>query len=422
MKALNSLTRCRVLSEGCQHDRRRCLNEYDTYRKYLCLDCGMVYMCACEEELARQFLPHQLHEGREDGTRKRYPVAGFAPGLCPACRNEDQPPHPMAAVRGRKGKIERFYWREITKTYHAFARAWLIENSEHASDILEFQKRFPDTAKDLRKRARQHWQREHKSKPKYDLSEPTQQDLHDDVDVPESVVHAPYGQVQRADQRLGKWQNSAGELVSAEAIAKDYYWSQGWTSYDCERKLISVLYGTFCFPVVQALDDPLIIVGYRNSTRGWTKAKPDTGLIAIPLPQDFGSPVHFQRRSSEYSRLFSCLRGECLSDLFEEWLEPSKNLRDYLWVNEDAAVTLARKALRVIPVADILGWIEWAAGDFWQRQPGWPDLFLVRDTSFRFVEVKSPLDKLSQEQLRWFRWALGEARVPCEVCRVRKSK
>lgn len=414
--------RCQALSKSCQHGHRRCLNEYDTYRKYICLDCDTVWMCACEEKLAHQFLPHQTRKGSEYGTRKCYPVAGFAPGLCPICRSEAEPPHPMAAVRGRKGKIDRFYWREITKTYHEFARTWLIENCEYVSDILELQRRFPDTAKALKKRARQHWQSEHKSKPKYDLSEPTQQDLHDEIDVPVSIVHAPYVQVEGAGQKFGKWQNSIGELVSTEAIAKDYYRSQGWTPHDCERKLISILYGTFCFPVVQDPDDPQIIVGYRHSTRSWTEAKQDTGMIAIPQPRDFGSPMHFKRRSSEYAHLFSHLKGVNLSDLFEEWLEPSENLRDYLWVNEDAAVELAREALRVVPAGEILRWIKWAAGDFWQRQPGWPDLFLVRDISFRFAEVKSPNDKLSQEQLRWFRWALGEVGVPCEVCRVRKSE
>lgn len=379
-------------------------------------------MCVCEAELAHQFLPHQTKRGTEYGTRKRYPVAGFATGLCPSCRGEVEKPHPMAAVRGRKSKIERFYWREITKTYHAFAHDWLAENKEQVRDIIEFQNRFPEISAELRKQARAYWQKAHRAEPKYDLSEPTQEALHGDVDIPQTIVRATYAQVMRANQKIGKWQNSEGEFVSAEAVAKEFYLSQEWQAYVCERKLISTLYGTFCFTVVQDADDPRIVVGQRGSTRGWTTANRNTKLISIPLPQDFGTPEHFNRRAAEYARLFDFLRGESLPDLFERWLEPSENLRDYLWVNDDSAVALARTVVQAVSNVEILKWLEWVARDFWQRQPGWPDLFLARESGFRFAEVKSPHDELSQEQMRWFRWAVGEANIPCEICRIKKGQ
>lgn len=75
----------------------------------------------------------------------------------------------------------------------------------------------------------------------------------------------------------------------------------------------------------------------------------------------------------------------------------------------------------MIPDDTLVTWVERAARDLWQRQLGWPDLLLVREGAFRFSEVKTPNDELSQEQMRWFRWALGEARIPCEICRVNKA-
>ncbi len=57
----------------------------------------------------------------------------------------------------------------------------------------------------------------------------------------------------------------------------------------------------------------------------------------------------------------------------------------------------------------------------WNRQPGWPDLLLQSSSEYRFAEVKSPHDKLSLEQLQWFRWAVTEAEIPCEICRVRRQ-
>jgi hypothetical protein len=113
---------------------------------------------------------------------------------------------------------------------------------------------------------------------------------------------------------------------------------------------------------------------------------------------------------------------ESLPSLYEDLMAESEGLRDYLWVNDERAVELARVALRVMPQDDVVACIDWAIRDFWQRQPGWPDLFVLRGNDFRFVEVKSPNDELSQEQMRWFEWAIKTAHLPCEICRVKKRK
>jgi hypothetical protein len=113
---------------------------------------------------------------------------------------------------------------------------------------------------------------------------------------------------------------------------------------------------------------------------------------------------------------------ESLPSLYEDLMAESEGLRDYLWVNDERAVELARVALRVMPPDDVVACIDWAIRDFWQRQPGWPDLFVLRGNDFRFVEVKSPNDELSQEQMRWFEWAIKTAHLPCEICRVKKRK
>lgn len=406
---------------SCAHQSRRCLNQYDTFRKYECADCAGVFICACDEPLALQFRPYQTVRGTEYQTGGQYPVDGFAEALCAECRGEPEPPFPMAAVRGRKGKIERFYWREITKTFHTLARDWLTDNNESVEDVLEFGKRFPDVQGRLQKEARAYWQKRHRGDPKYDVSEPTQSELFSELEVPEVVVYAEYTKVSREGTKVGKWINSDGHAVSGEEVAAQHYESEGWTVLVCERTLITILYGTLCHSIVQDPDDPHIRIGYRHSTRGWTSRDRNTPLIAIPLPEDFGGPAHFERRGSEYSSLFAALEGRDLAEEFERSLGPSENLRDYLWVNDDAAIDLARATLRSIPQQHLLEWTRWVAGHFWNRQPGWPDLLLLGEQAFRFAEVKTPHDKLSQEQIAWFGWARGEANVPCEICRVRRS-
>ena len=91
----------------CAHEHVTCLNQYETIRKYRCAECGGVYMCACEQDWALTFLPHQTRAGSEFGTGLRPAVSGFAPGLCSECRDETPQCYPVAAIYGRKGKVER---------------------------------------------------------------------------------------------------------------------------------------------------------------------------------------------------------------------------------------------------------------------------------------------------------------------------
>lgn len=135
---------------GCRHGNTFCLNHYEFFRKYKCYDCGEVLMCECEKELALQFLPHQISYGRESGTYIRYAVSGFARNICPSCRGEKEKAHPRAAIYGQKGKIERYYWREIFKIYLEKARSWLAERNIVIKDVIDFENRFSKEAKRMR--------------------------------------------------------------------------------------------------------------------------------------------------------------------------------------------------------------------------------------------------------------------------------
>ena len=153
--------------EQCSHQHTRCLNHYEYFRKYLCEDCGGVFICECEQPLAMTFLPHQVGEGTEYGTHIAYPVTGFVGGICSECRGEIEEAHPKAAIYGLKGKVERYYWREIFKTYCNYILEWMMQNKVALADMIEFERRFPGKAKEFRKAAKKHWQDVHKTSPKY---------------------------------------------------------------------------------------------------------------------------------------------------------------------------------------------------------------------------------------------------------------
>jgi hypothetical protein len=118
-------------------------------------------MCACERELALTFLPHQTRYGTEYGTHRRYVVAGFASKICLECRGQPEQSHPRAAIWGRKGKVERYYWREIHRTYLEIARSWMAEHNIVIKDVLELASRFPGEIKTFKKEAKKQWQQRH---------------------------------------------------------------------------------------------------------------------------------------------------------------------------------------------------------------------------------------------------------------------
>lgn len=405
----------------CLHEIVHCLNHYDTFRKYKCEECKGVFICECERELVLTFLPHQVRFGSEYGTQKRYSVTGFAPNMCAKCRGEKEEAYPRAAIYGQKGKVERYYWREIFKTYCEYILDWMHEQDIGVTDIIEIESRFPQKAKELKKLAKKYWQDVHKKSPKYDLKEITEASFLSEINIPIRELNAEYVQVEREDQKIGKWVNYSGELCSAEQIVSEWYESEEYTVKTCERKLISTWVGTFLALIIQDPNDPRSRLVMRGSTRGWTPNNRNTPIIKFLLPEDFASKEYYERRYEAFTDWFKKLENSGnLITIFEALLESSTLLRDYLWVNEDDAVELARSALHVIPPELVLASVKWAIRDFWNRRPGWPDLFMYKNNDYLFVEVKSPHDKLSQEQMNWFRWAIEESNIRCEICRIKK--
>jgi len=145
----------------CSHRNVVCLNHYETFRKYLCHDCGEVLICECEKELALRFRPHQIAYGTEFGTHNRHKVTGFSPNICSVCRGEKEEAHPMAYG----GSVERYYWREIDKTYWEMISKWLAEKRIPIENSLLFESKFSEEAKLMKREAKRIWQKRHEEAP-----------------------------------------------------------------------------------------------------------------------------------------------------------------------------------------------------------------------------------------------------------------
>lgn len=178
---------------------------------------------------------------------------------------------------------------------------------------------------------------------------------------------------------------------------------------------------TLCVTVIQDQKDPKIRIGFRSSTKNWSKDNKLTPMITFLLPSDFGSKEYYKRREPEFKNLFNLLNSiPDLGKYFENHLESSNSLRDYLWVNDEYSEKMAREAVKVVPKQVLLSFLDWTVKDFGKRKSGWPDLFLSRSGNILFAEVKSPSDKLSKGQMEWIRWALTQ-KIPFEICRVKKK-
>jgi len=401
---------------ACPHPSLDVVNWYELVPKYRCNSCECVLICDCESTKSVRLVPDQARTAGGPGFQ-RVPVHGFAHGICHHCRGITLPPAPRAALKNQKGKVQRYYWREIRRQTFETLAAWLDER-DLSLTMGEMRKQFPDVVTECKRDALEFWKNVHSRAPRYDTVERDQESFLRDVPVPTVELRAPYEVRPAGNNRpLGRFRGAHGQLVSAEQLACEHYESEGWEVHDCERRLINALCGVFLSPVYQDPTDPRLITGMRGSTDPQRELS-EPRVVHVTFPDDFGTPANYERRKGAYiSRLDTLMSSANLVREFESLIQPSIGMREYLAVHE-AELGLVRRALSVISQPTLCGMLDWAVRDFWSRRRGWPDLFLLRAGQYRFAEVKSRKDRLSQEQIAWFEWAHGVGALACEIVKV----
>ena len=81
-----------------------------------------------------------------------------------------------------------------------------------------------------------------------------------------------------------------------------------------------------------------------------------------------------------------------LQRLFDLWLGPSADLRQYL-SGDRKKVQVARQLINILPAAAIIEILRYLIEDYWGRRAGWPDLLVYRDNEF--FSLKSSLQVTS---------------------------
>ncbi|MHB9880653.1 VRR-NUC domain-containing protein [Pacificimonas sp. ICDLI1SI03] len=395
----------------CHHPDRACLNQHELIRKYRCADCGAVMMCACDEVRGHRFLPHQLSEGCELDTQERVPVThGFQEGVCSECRGLPADPAPAAAIHGRTSKIRRYYWRELFFAKEAALHDW---DSEHP-DATHDERRSAQSA--IEKAVLQDIKELHASAPKYAFTEKSQAEVIDQYSVEVEPLQATYAKVGRKGAQIVV----GDEIISAEEFALRHYSGQGWQVLQLESVPFHALFGVMMWIVIQDPIDPknrIVSFGDRTAYEERRTKEP----IWTHLPSDFGSAGYGIRRATAIEKHFDeFLHDDDLEWLFDYWRFHSENLRQYLWAHRPEDVERARKLLEILPPQTIKAILHYLVQDYWGRYLGWPDLLLHREGEFRFVEVKSSSDRLSDDQKRWIADNHNVLKLPFSIAKIHR--
>jgi len=147
-------------------------------------------------------------------------------------------------------------------------------------------------------------------------------------------------------------------------------------------------------------------------------------LIWTRLPDDFGRAVYGVRRAAAIKDHLRTVIGEPdqLRRLFDLWLGPSEDLRQYLWGHRSEQIEVAPQLIDILPFGSILEMLRYLVEDYWARRSGWPDLLIFEEKEFSFAEIKSERDKLGKSQQRWLRDNQERLQFPFKLVEVRRME
>jgi hypothetical protein len=398
---------------SCPHSKVKCLNEFEFIRKYRCLDCGAVMMCACDERIGRGHLSHQLDRGVVLETQERVPVTtGFQANICRECRGLPPEAHPVSSIPGRTSKIKRYYWREIAFREMELFDAWkqTPEGQVHSRNSWFGIPGLADQALAEIKHL-------HAIRPKYVFKNMSQQQVLEKCNVDILDLKAQY--VPAIEGRAQVVMD--GLTLGVEAFARRNLEALGYTTMICESRPFHVLFATLLGALITDPADPkLRLIGMADRTAPANQQRP----LLWKRPEDFGTAGYGQRREHEISTYLNDVLPETtvrLLDLFDGSLQASWFLRTYLWADEPSAIDTARTLLSLMTPATIKSILRYLVDSYWANYVGWPDLVVYGKAEWFFAEVKSSHDKLSDDQKHWIEQNHARLKLPFKLIKIHRA-
>ena len=374
-------------------------------------------MCACEEDFARRFLPHQINEGTQLETQRPVPVTlGFQKGVCNKCRGLPEESHPMAEIYGRTSKIERYYWREIYFEITLRLADWANQRGYTDHDLAL--KENPHIHAEIEKEVLNEIKELHKRSPKYVYQEKSQ----DEIIRENKVEIVRLDGIYLPHSERGVRISEGGTDYSAEEFAALHYKRKGYEVLFVESTPFHALFAVLMWLLIQDQGDPLVrVIGFGE--RSSYETRREHSPIWTHLPEDFGTLGYAQRRAEAIKKHFDLVpqEREDLLWTFDYWVEPSFGLRQYLWAHELQDVERARKLVTILPTAAVHRILKYLVTSYWRRYTGWPDLFVYKPGDQFFAEVKSSKDKLREDQKNWICGNSADLQLPFKLIKIHKK-
>jgi hypothetical protein len=373
-------------------------------------------MCACDEDFARQYLPHQLSHGTELHTQKVIPVTmGFQKDICNSCRGLPEEAHPIGPLYGKSSKIFRYYWREIAfKTIPRFSK-WAKEQGY--SDWLKVHVQQHDVYDAIEREVVEELKGIHPRSPKYAYHEESAEQVRAKHKIETIKLDGTYKKTENGIAVLD------GEIpCSPEEFVARHFERLRYKVLFTESVPFHALFGILLWLLIQEPSDPnLQMRGFGDRIAFEAKEKGKTIMTLLPI--DFGSAGYSLRRAvaiEQYFAMFPKSKDELIW-AFDYWIKPSTDLRQYLWAHRVEDVVKAREIISILPLDMTIKILRYLLGDYWRRFCGWPDLLIYRQDEFLFVEVKSSNDKLSEDQKNWIRGNSAELHLPFKIAKIHKK-
>ena len=374
-------------------------------------------MCDCDKEIGTKFLSHQLHEATDLKSQCRIDVTkGFVRGTCNECRGVKPEAYPVAEIYGRSSKIHRYYWREISfETMKRFASSVVnCPDSEIVTVMASNQKLSKQIEKEVVKDIKQL----HKTSPKYSYTQESAADVIEKFNV--DIINLKGNYVQTTERKVTIEKD--GSFYSAESFAEDHLNNEGYKVLHSESIPFHVLFGVFMWNLIQDnADEQCRMVGFGD--RFAFESNIEGQQVWTLLPEDYGTPKYYLRRKSKVEEHFESFPNDTdgLIRLFNFWVEPSSNFRQYLWAHKEEHIEKARKILNILPVKVLINILKYLVIDYWGHYLGWPDIIALKNKNIEFFEVKSSKDKLSEDQKTWIKGNSECLKLPFSIIKIHKN-
>jgi hypothetical protein len=316
---------------------------------------------------------------------------------------------------GRTSKIVRYYWREIAfETIRRFGEwtesqgysDWLTALEKHQEKYNSIEREVIGEIKEL-----------HRRSPKYVYQEESQNEVLTKHQI--EVVRLDGTYVKKAESGVAILDGD--KPCSPEEFAAHHFERLGYKVVFTESVPFHALFGIFMWLLIQDQSDPKVRrVGFGD------RAAFEQGItgkqIWTFLPEDFGTLGYALRRATAIDEHFALLpeQKKELLWIFNYWVEPSADLRQYLWAHRHQNVTKGREIVSILPVDVTRRILRYLVADYWKRYCGWPDMIVHNQDEFFFAEVKSSKDKLSEDQKNWIRGNSAELHLPVKLIKIHK--